>query len=134
MLRKLAALPLLAFVTLSMPLQALAQTQTQAPTIPAPSDGYYWRGPMHMWADGYGAYGWHPWGMFPMLLLIVIVAAALFFIMRHSNGPSYAQGPHHWNDPSRSALQILNERFARGEIQKQEFEEKKAAILSGYRS
>jgi uncharacterized membrane protein len=34
-------------------------------------------------------------------------------------------------DPTHSALQILNERFARGEIPKQEYEEKKAAILSG---
>ena len=34
-------------------------------------------------------------------------------------------------DPSHSALQILNERFARGEIQKDEYAEKKAAILSG---
>jgi len=36
-----------------------------------------------------------------------------------------------WGDPSHSALQILNERFARGEIQKDEYPEKKAAILSG---
>jgi uncharacterized membrane protein len=34
-------------------------------------------------------------------------------------------------DPSHSALQILNERFARGEIQKDEYAEKKAAIVSG---
>jgi uncharacterized membrane protein len=34
-------------------------------------------------------------------------------------------------DPSHSALQILNERYARGEIQKDEYTEKKAAILSG---
>ena len=36
-----------------------------------------------------------------------------------------------WGAPSHSALQILNERFARGEIQKDEYAEKKAAILSG---
>jgi uncharacterized membrane protein len=34
-------------------------------------------------------------------------------------------------DPTRSALRILNERFAKGEIHKQEYEEKKGAILSG---
>jgi len=34
-------------------------------------------------------------------------------------------------DQSHSALQILNERFARGEIQKDEYTEKKTAILSG---
>jgi uncharacterized membrane protein len=32
-----------------------------------------------------------------------------------------------------SALQILNERLARGEIQKDEYTDKKAAILSGGR-
>jgi uncharacterized membrane protein len=36
-----------------------------------------------------------------------------------------------WGDPSHSALQILNERYALGEIQKDEYSEKKAAILSG---
>jgi uncharacterized membrane protein len=34
-------------------------------------------------------------------------------------------------DPTHSALQILKERFARGEIQKGEYAEKKAALQSG---
>jgi uncharacterized membrane protein len=39
-----------------------------------------------------------------------------------------------WGDPTHSALQILNERFARGEIQKEEYTEKKAALMSGGRA
>jgi uncharacterized membrane protein len=34
-------------------------------------------------------------------------------------------------DTSYSALGILDERYARGEIQKEEYQERKAAILSG---
>ncbi len=37
-------------------------------------------------------------------------------------------------DPTHSAVQILNERFAKGEIQKEKYNERKAAILSGRKS
>lgn len=131
MLKKLAAFPLAASIVLSAPLQALAQ-QTQAPASPAGSDGYYWRGPMHMWGPGYDFYGWHSWTMFPgMILFLIVLCGAVFLVARWGFGHQYTHGPHHWNDPARSALQILNERFARGEIQKAEYEEKKAAIVSG---
>ncbi len=78
--------------------------------------------------------------MMPLMMLFfffvcVLVLWALFG-RRH--------GEHHWgppwhmmdrwgggpSDPSRSALQILNERYVRGEIQKAEYEERKATILS----
>lgn len=85
-------------------------------------------------------HGWHFWWMFPMMMLFMIVIfAVIFFLARGLCGHGLCgHGSHHlgppsrmWGgDPSHSALQILNERFARGEIQKDEYTEKKAAILS----
>jgi len=127
MLKIFAALPMAIFMVLVPVLEAIAQTQQ--PTAP---QGYNWPGPWHMWNDGYGAPFWR---MFPMMMLFfLIVCAVIFFFARGiCAGGSHHWGPHAWNDPSQSALQILNERFARGEIQKEEYAEKKAAILSGGR-
>ena len=131
MLKRLSTLPILIFIVLIAPLQAFAQ---QPPQPAAPPQGYYGPGPWHhMWGDGYG---WHFWWMFPLMMLCMIaIFAVIFFLVRGFCG----HGCHHWGprsrmwggDPSHSALQILNERYARGEIQKDEYTEKKAAILSG---
>jgi putative membrane protein len=127
MRKNLSALPLLAFGTLIAPLQAIAQTQQQ-PT--APPQNYYWPGPWHMM---WGYDGWPFWGMFPMMLLFLILFCIVaFFFVRGCMGGMHRWGPSHpWGDPTHSALQILNERFAKGEIQKEEYNERKAAILSG---
>jgi putative membrane protein len=130
MLKRLSALPILIFIVLIAPLQAVAQ---QPPQPAVPPQGYYGPGPWHhMWGDGYG---WHFWWMLPLMMLcMIVIFAVIFFLARCFFG----HGCHHWGprsrmwgDPSHSALQILNERFARGEIQKDEYPEKKAAILSG---
>ena len=119
----------LAFTVLIAPLQALAQTQQQPTTPP----NYYGPGPWHMW--GYDG-GWPFWGMFPMMLLfLVVLFVVVFFFVRGLTGTRQHWGAmsHDWGDPTYSALQILNERFAKGKIQKPEYDEKKAAILSGAR-
>jgi len=140
MLKRLSALPLFMLIVLAQPLQAIAQQAPQSPGTPPP-DGYYGPGPWHMWGghmwnDGYG---WPFWWMFPMMMLFFLfVCGVIFFVAWRAS----VHGPHHWGppsrmidrswgDPTRSALQILNERFARGEIQKDEYGEKKAALLSG---
>jgi putative membrane protein len=78
-----------------------------------------------MWNGGWG-FGW----MFPLFMLFMIVVCVAVMLLMHRSGGGFH---HHrpWTDPTFSALQILNERFARGDIQKTEYEEKKAAILSG---
>jgi putative membrane protein len=124
--RRLSAFFMTCFIVVMQPLPALAQTQP--PTAPQPPQ-WYGPGPWWMWGDGYG---WQYWWICPlMMLFMIVVFAAIFFAVRRSWG----DGSHHWGPPGRSpghaALQILGERFARGEIQRDEYEEKKAAILAG---
>jgi putative membrane protein len=135
MWKKLSVLLVSAVVLFAQPLPAFAQP-SQSPNAPqAPQ--WYGPGPWHMWGDGYG---WPFWWIGPvmMMLFMVLICGAFIYFMfsRHSpsGGPSH-WGPSHmmdrqWN-PSYSALQILDERYARGEIQKEEYEERKATILSG---
>jgi putative membrane protein len=86
--------------------------------------------------------GWGFWWFFPlMMLLMFVLCVGVFLFVRgsresgmHHWGPPWHVMARHgrsWGDPTHTALQILNERFARGEIQKQEYEEKKATILAG---
>jgi putative membrane protein len=133
MLKKLSAFPILTFIALVAPLQAIAQ-QPQQPAAPPP--GYFWPGPWHMWSDGYSSPFW--W-MFPLMMLcMLLIGAAIFFLARRAIDHGLHWGPSHvmdrqWNDATYSAMQILNERFARAEIPKDEYLEKKAIILSGAR-
>lgn len=131
MVKKLSTLSLLAFVSLAAPLQAIAQQQSP-PTAPQPPY-VYGPGPWHMWGGG----GYQFWWMFPMMMLfMVVIFCIVIFLLRRS----WSDGSHHWGPPCHmmhggpptySALQILSERFARGEIQKDEYEDKKTTILSG---
>ncbi len=123
--------PFLTFALFALfhPLPLLAQ-QTQQPSWNGP-------GPWHMWHGGWGF-----WWMFPLFMLFMFfVCVVVFFIGHRSGGWHRRWGPcqmmdrpfgagHSSLDPAYSALQILNERFARGEIEKQEYEEKRASILS----
>jgi len=104
-----------------------------APALASAQQEQYWPGPWHLWSGGWGF-----WWVFPLLmcLFMIAVCVGVFLMMFRGGGhashgwmPRPMTGP--WGDPTHSALQILNERFAKGEIQKQEYEDKKTAILSG---
>lgn len=85
---------------------------------PSPPPGRDWHGPwfmMHGW-------GWEFGWAFPLLAMLFMVVACFFImrlVMRHGS-------PH--IDTTRSALRLLNERFARGEISKEEYEDKRATL------
>jgi putative membrane protein len=111
--------------------QAVAQ-QTPQPTPAQPSQWYWMPGPWHMWGD---TYGWHYWSWMPpmMLLFMFLVCAAVVYVLfgrRSHGGPPWHMMDRTWGAATHSALQILNERFARGEIQKDEYEDRKSAILA----
>ena len=52
-----------------------------------------------------------------------------------SYGPEYRENmSQSFGQQSDSAMEILNKRYAKGEIDKQEYEEKKAAISSAHKN
>ena len=67
---------------------------------------------------GYGLGGSYPFYMFfMMIILIVVILAAIYFIFRRPNG--------HKNE----AIEILNIKFANGEISEEEYLKRKEMLL-----
>ncbi len=95
-------------------LTALPSLAQQA-TTPAPgSDNGYYRH-MHMWGGGMF---FHPLGSLLVIVVIIAIVARIFG-WRHRGYGRYRGG---------GALDILEERFARGEIDKTEFDEKRKIL------
>lgn len=82
---------------------------------------------------GYGAgwgMGW--FGMIAMLVFWVLVIVAMVYLIRWLAVSSKAGGREgrHWGTYEDSALEILKKRYARGDIDKEEFEEKRKVLES----
>lgn len=105
-----------AYLALSA-LPALAQ-QSGGTATPPPD---YYR-PMHMWGWGWGG-GWHPGMFFGPLLWIIVIFGLVALFTRYG-----LWGHHGYHRRPGGALDILEERFARGEIDKAEFDEKRKAL------
>src|SRR5262249_9712785 len=100
---------------------ALAQT-APAPVPPPPPPPYYFYHHPMMWHGG----PFHLIGV--VLVVLLIIALFRAFGRRRWYGYGYGHGPRGDMGRSHRALDILEERYARGEINKEEFEEKRRLL------
>ncbi len=73
-------------------------------------------------------FGYGLWWIFPLIMIGMM--ALCFFTMRGRMGsmmcrPGFRKSGNHGKDASDSPLDILNKRYVRGEVNKEEYEEKK---------
>ena len=121
---------------------ALADSSTSPAAVTGPGNfsgpgwGGYVPGPWMMggWGGGpmmgYGGYGGGGWIM--MIFGLIIVVALLVFLFRASTWtahPPHQPMPH--NRTNSTGLHALDERYARGEINREEYLQKKRDILEG---
>lgn len=89
-----------------------------------------------MWGDGWGMGGW-VFGWIMMLVVVALIVVGIVLLVRGLSGrhdrdqASHSQTPPSGGTASGSALQILEERYARGEIEQEEFLRRKADLLGG---
>ena len=76
----------------------------------------------HMW-DGWG---WMFLGPLIMIVCIAAIVGIVILVVRWLGAAGQITAPH--SPPGGTSLNILNERFARGELDKDEFEERKRLL------
>lgn len=105
-----------AAVTFAPVLASAAQT---------PVEPYTW-GPHMMWGWGWSGMIFGP---LLMILALAVVIAVAVLLVRWLAGPWQGMPPPQM-PPGPTPLDILRERFARGEIDKEEFEERRRVLGS----
>jgi putative membrane protein len=65
-------------------------------------------------------------GPLMMILFIAAIVVVVVLLVRWLGGAGHGAAPH--SPPGRTPLDILKERFARGEIDKDEFEERRRTL------
>ena len=92
----------------------------------------------HTWPWWHEGHGHAFWWIFPLMFFLFMVVMC-FLMMRRGgmgcmwrdwmDGPEYRDAmKRHRGERTETALEILDRRYASGEIEKHEYEEKKAAI------
>lgn len=105
--------------SIARPLAALVGLTAAVPAIAQPaSSGDYWGHPGMMWGGG--------WFMGPLMMLLwmAVIVGLVVLVLRWIGGPGDSSG----SGSTSSARKILEERFARGEIDEEEFRKRKQAL------
>jgi putative membrane protein len=89
---------------------------------------------MRGWGDGWGGAG-SAVMVVVMLAVVALIVVGIILLVRGTTRHDHVQpGPPHGPMPgpsSSSALQVLEERYARGDIQREEFLQRKQDLLGG---
>lgn len=108
--------------TLALPALFLSGV-TGALAQAGPGDRYY-HGPGMMWDGGYGSGFGMIFGLLFMLILLAALVVAVVLVLRAFG----VLGATTRTDNAGKALDILKERFARGEIDAEEFDQRKRLL------
>lgn len=120
--------PQISSLIASLPMKRLPVITAALLPVPAwaadaPVEAYPWMHRM-MWGGG-----WYGMIIGPVLVIVVIaVAIAVAVLTARSLGGPYGAAPPHYPHPGRTPLDILKERFARGEIDKDEFQDRRRVL------
>lgn len=112
---------------LSIAFTSLAAALMAGAAWAQPAEGGYRYGYHPMWGDGWGWGGGMFMGPVMLILTLGIIALIAWAVMRALGCGHGRCGRHRYGS---DALSILEERFAKGEIDKAEFEERKKALTS----
>ena len=86
-----------------------------------------------MFGSGFHCYAL--WWIFPLLMIILCIFLCVFMRRGRMGAMMCRPGSRgkdsHSGDTSDSALNVLNRRYAQGEISKEEYEEKRSVITRG---
>lgn len=81
-------------------------------------------GPHMMWGGWYGMF----MGPLIMIIFIAVVVVLVVLAVRWLGGSGHGPSAHPHAPPGKAPIDILKERFARGEIDKDEFEERRRVL------
>lgn len=111
------------FARLAVALPALAAAGSWAGPALAQQPGPDYYDHPHMWGMGYG------WFIGPIMwLLFIAIAAVVVVLLVRWLGVSGAPGAGVAGASGKTALDILKERFAKGEIDQKEYEERRKVL------